>query len=176
MKNKRFDFLKAYHDAFRVLGYIITWGGFLLIVAGATVAQGFPNGFIVGLVVGSLFAFVSWLRFRNSYNNAVEAREKLLAYSQGHREVFNASKQVNYAILSSVVIGLLALLLLGSCFVYSCKNELVRPRIIFILIGLSIAIQQLFWKERVKGKSAIIALIALAILVIFLLGKVFSIW
>lgn len=176
MKNKWFDFLEFYHDAFRVLGYFITWGGFLLMVLVATLAQGFPDGFITGLVVGSLFAFVSSLRFRNSHNRAVEAREKLYAYSQGDKEVLNSSGQVTYAISSCIVIGLLALLLYGSCYVYSCKNELIRHRIIFILIGLTIAIEQLFRKERVKGKSAIIALVVLAILVIFLLGKVFSIW
>ena len=176
MKNKWFDFLESYHNALRVLGHIITWGGFLLIVIGATIVQGFPDGFIVGLVVGSLFAFVCWLRFRNSYNNAVEAREKLSAYSQGNKEVFNTNKQVTYSILSNMVIGLFALLLLGSCFFYSCKTEVVRPRLIFLLIGLSIAIQQLFWKERVKGNSAIIALGVLAVLVIFLLGKIFSTW
>ena len=176
MKNKWFDFLESYHNAFRVLGHILTWGGFLLIVIVATIAQGFPNGFVTGLVVGSLFAFIGWLRFRNSYNNAVEAREKLAAYSQGHKEVFNTSKQATYAILSSMVIGVLALLLLGSCFVYSCKNELIRTQLFFLLIGLSIAIQQLFWKERVKGKSVFIALGLLGVLVIFLLGKIFSVW
>lgn len=176
MKNKWFEFLETYHNAFKVLGYIITWGGFLLIVVMATGAQGFPNGLIAGLVFGSLFAFVSWLRFRTSYNNAVGAREKLIAYSQGHTEILNSSQQVGYSILSSIVIGWLGLLLVGSCFVYSCKNELIRPRLIFILIGLAIAIEQLFRKERVKGKLAIIALVVLAILVMILLGKVFSIW
>ncbi len=112
MKNKWYDFLKSFHSAYKILGYIITWGGFLLIIIGATKAQGFPNGFIVGLVMGSLFAFVSWLRFRNSYNNAVEAREKLLTDSQG---------------------------------------------------------------QRIRGRAAIVALVVLAILVIFLLAKVFAV-
>jgi len=147
-----------------------------LLVIGATIVQGFPNGFIVGLVVGSLFAFVGRLSFRNSYNNAVGARKKLAAYSQGNTEVFNTSKQASYSILSIIVIGMFVLLLLGSCIFYSCKTELVRPQLIFLLIGLSIAIQQLFWKERVKGKSGIIALGVLAILVIFFLGKIFSVW
>jgi uncharacterized membrane protein len=131
---------------------------------------------MLGLFLGSLFAFVSWLGFRKSYDEAVEAREKLFSYSQGNKEVLKSSKQVTYSILALIIIGLLALLMLASCAMYSCKNELVRPRIIFILIGLSLAVEQLFWKERVKGRSAIATLIMLAILVIFLLGKVFALW
>jgi hypothetical protein len=176
MKSKWFRFLKGYHNTFKNLGHIITWGGFLFIVIMATVVQGIPNGLIVGLIVGSLFAFASRLGFRKSYNGAEEARKKLFAYSQGHKEVFNTSKQAAYSIMTSMVIGVLALLVLAPCLMDSCKNELVRTQIFFILIGLSIAVEQLFRKERVKGKSAIIALIGLAILVIFLLGKVFSVW
>jgi len=176
MKDKWFRFLEGYHNTFKTLGHITTWGGFLFIVVLATIAQGFPDGLIVGLFVGSLFAFLSWLGFRKSYNDAVEAREKLLAYSQGHKEVFRLSKQVTYSILASMIIGVLALLILASCAMYSCQNELVRPRLVFILIGLSIAVQQLFWKERVKGKSAITTLIVLVMFVLFLLGKVFSVW
>jgi len=173
---KWIDLLETYHNAFRVLDYVIACGGFLFIVVAATISQGFPKGFIVGLVIGSLFVLVNWLIFRTSYNRAVEAREKLAAYSQGHTEVFNTSKQVTYAVTGSIIIGLLGLLLLGSCLIYSCKTDLIRPRLLFLLIGVSIAVQQLFWKERVKGKAAIIALGMLVVLVVFLIGKIFSVW
>ncbi len=113
MNNKWYDFLVSFHKVFKVFGYIITWGGFILIVVGATRVQGFPNGFIVGVVMGSLFAFVSWLGFRNSYNKAVKARESLLADPQG---------------------------------------------------------------QTIRARAAVIALVILASLVIFLLGKVFSVW
>ncbi len=106
MKNKWYDFLKSFHSAFKILGYVITWGGFLLIVIGVTKVQGFPNGFIGGLVIGSLFAFVSWLRFRNTYNDAVEARERLLTDSQGQKIRGRA------AILVLVVLAILVLFLL----------------------------------------------------------------
>lgn len=110
MKNKWYDFLKSFHSAFKILGSIITWGGFLLIIIGATKAQGFPNGFIAGLVMGSLFAFVSWLGFRNSYNKAVEAREGLLVYPQGQRIRTRA------AVIALVVLTILIILLLGKVF------------------------------------------------------------
>ncbi len=176
MKSKWFQFLEGFHDIFKILGYVITWGGFLFMVIIATLAQGFPNGFILGLCVGSLFAFVSWLGFRKSNNDAAKAREKLYAYSQGHKEVFNSSNQVTYSFLASIVIGMLAIAIMASCEVYSFKNEPVRPQIFFILIGLSIAVHQLFGKERVRGKPAMVALVALTILVTFLFGKVFSFW
>ena len=176
MKNKWIETLEAYHNIIRVLGRVITWGGFLLILIAATISQGFPDGFLIGLIVGTIFAFASWFGFHNADRNAVEAREKLLAYAQGQKEVFRSSKQALIAIWAIQLIGLLGLILVASCYFYTCKTDLVRPQIIFIMIGLSIIIEQLFRKERLKGKPALIALAMLAALTIFLIGKVFLIW
>ncbi len=176
MKNKWDDALEAYQNIFKSLGSFIIWGGFILIVIVSIYTQGFPEGLVGGLIVGAIVAFVGWLRLSNSDQSTAEAREKLLAYAPGHKEVFRQSKQAAYAILAVILIFLLSFVLLGSCYFYSCKNDLIRPRIIAILIGLSVIIQQLFYKERLKGKPALIALAVLAALTIFLIGKVFLIW
>ena len=173
---KVFQFLERFHGAYRIVGYFITWGGFLIIVVAAVFAQGYPNGLIGGLCVGAVFALLSWLGFRKTYKDAVLSREKLQAYSQGQTDVFKPSRQVTYAIVGLFIIGAIDLLLIFSCVIYTCANELTRPRLILIILGFGIAIDQLFRAERVTGKLALVLLAILVIVVVFLIGKVVAVW
>jgi len=176
MHNKRGRFFERIYRELKPIDRIIILGGFLLIVVASTIAKGFPSGFITGLFFGFVFALLGWVRFRRLYDDANEAREEFLPHSHGRRKTFKLSPIATYALLISVIVSVIAVFILGSCLVYSCQNEVLRPQIMFILIGWAIIIQQLFYKERVKGKVAFIVFILLGFLVIFLLGKVFFMW
>jgi hypothetical protein len=86
MKDKFFRFLERFNNAFKTFGQIVTWGSFISFIIIGTIIYGFPNGFLSGLFFGAFFALFSWLRFRISYNRAVEARKKLQAYSLGQKK------------------------------------------------------------------------------------------
>lgn len=174
MKNRWLDFAEGYHNAFRVIGNVMTWGSFLLIVVTATVIQGFPNGFILGVILGGVLSLLMWWSFRKRYHEAVRAREKLYSSTTGQRAIVRPGSLRGWAIFTIMGLGIISFLVISTCAVNSCKNDPVRPGIFFILIGTSIAIEKLFYEERIKGKYAPAAFIFLFILAIFLIERVIS--
>lgn len=168
--------LEGFHNSYKIMGNILTWGGFFLIIVIATMVQGFPNGFLGGLIVGSLYAIMAGFGYRITYRDAVSARENLAVLAKGQKNVLVTSRQSTFALLAEMFLGVIGLLLVLSCFFSPCKDDPIRGRLFFILIGLVFGIDQLIRRERVKGKLAIVVVVLLGSLTIYLIGKVFSIW
>jgi hypothetical protein len=172
MNDKFFRFLEKFHKFLKIIGYIVSLGGFLLIVVAATISQGFPNGFLGGLVFGSIFALLSWLGFRLDYKRAVEARKKLQAYYQGQTDVFAQSKQATYVIIGIVAVSGLVLFLLAAREISSGGINNIITIMILFLIGAVIASETLFRQGKEKRRAATLSLISLAAIVILLVVKV----
>jgi hypothetical protein len=68
--------------AFKLLSWITIVGGFIAIVAAGVYWQGFPEGLIGGLIMGTVFAVLVWWRFKKAYEDAQKAQAWRIARSR----------------------------------------------------------------------------------------------
>lgn len=126
-------------------------------------------------VTAGLFLFASWLRLgaghrkRESLSTIVS---KIQTSSLAPEVKSQHLRQVALSYLAILALGVPTILMILSCWVSSCQNDLIRARIIFILIGCMLVIDQLFTRLRVTGKNAVLLVILIAAITLFLIGKV----
>lgn len=156
--------------------WVLIVGGFLGMVIISTYAQGFPEGFLLGLLMGTLWAGLSWWRLSTSIKRAKAAGEKLRAFATGRKRRQPTTRQETLALLGLLLTGLIALLLILSCMFYSCQTNYARVQIAFVLIGLAIIIDRVFREQRVKGKAALILFGGVMLATLFILGRILKFW
>lgn len=176
MSDKFFRFLEMYHRAYKWFMWVMILGSFLGIVIISTYAQGFPEGFLLGLLMGTIVAGFVWWRLSTSIKRAEAAREELRALATGQKQRQPTTRQETFALLGLFLTGLIALLLILSCMFYSCQTDYARVQIAFLLIGLSIVIDRVFREQRVKGQAALILFGGVMLITLAILGRILRFW
>jgi len=160
--------LERLHKATIPISKIITWLGFGVFVVGSAMID-FPNGLWYGLILGT-----AWLLF--SFGRDRWARKewgRVLATSSALAEGRSVPlpRQTIYSLIVLLGLGLFLLTLLLSCVYYPCGGGSNRFNLIAPLLGAAIIVEELFLRERVKGRVAGALAILLTILAAVVIGK-----
>ncbi len=141
------------------------------------------NRILVGLLVATLWTgmtaglmlFVTWLRLganRRQPELLLSLITRVQASAAAPEVKSQQLRQVGWSVFAISALSLTGLALLASCAVKSCQTDLIRPRLIFIMIGCAIAVSQLFLRLRVTGRRALAVAAVVAAVTLFLIGRV----
>jgi hypothetical protein len=134
-------------------------------------AIGFTIELIPILLITGFFILMFKVKSESNRRRALESRQQLTDLLQGNTEHSPASKQTGLAVISYMIFGVAALILMNLD-----NLDTAGLLICFILAGLSVASIELFMKERVKGKAALFLAIMLLGGAILIIGHLLTFW
>jgi len=176
-------------QVYKFIRIIIAVFIFIVAVVAGTISRKFPDGFILGLLLGIILTAFFWFLFGYDIRRAKTAYKQFpVLFSQIKQARQNKARgivdprQPKYdlqdwlSLLSIFVCCFAAMMLLMPWWAHTLKEDIPRAVAFWVLIGCAMISDQLFRKRRVTGKTAVITAVGLIFGVCLLLGRIFQIW